>query len=779
MKCLILAGGRGERLWPLSRKNYPKQFIQIQRNHSIFQETVARNIPYCDEFIIVTGYEYRYIIKSQMAAFQGITYRCIFEESPRKTTAAILLACMDLQPSELVFAVASNHLLDTDTEFDSVDDYKNAVLQGKNYASSGNIATFGIKMKNVNSHMGFMQFHDDSIVKFVEKPRQREFEWICNNPEFLRNSGMYIFENGLFQNELKKYAPELYEQCVLAHNNRRLEDGYTLYLKDVLNGIAPISIEKSLFEKSAVLKVVKPCFRWKNIRSLEDIHLTEYLAQGISVLNNCEKTTVINNCKRQVVVVSDIDNAMVVNTADAIYIGKYGESRKIKEILKAHSELKPFSDRGTIFYRSWGYYEQLIEESAFRVRRVTIFPGKTIYLHRHKLRSENWTVVEGEALVVVDGKTSVLGIKSNIEIPEDAEHQISNIGEVNATFIETAVGEIVCERDKVSEKSENIDAYHLGIYSEPFVKLRPAFKDYLWGGKRLRDVYNKKCDYDTIAESWELSAHHAGQSIVETGRYKGLNFEEYLRTVGSHALGWKCQTGINFPLLVKFIDAKDNLSVQVHPDDDYALEHEHEYGKNEMWYIIDCEPGSILYVGFKQDVSREEVEERIRRGTVLEILNQIETKPGDVFFIPAGTVHAIGAGNLICEIQQNSNSTYRLYDYNRKDKYGNLRELNLEKALDVLNYNKYVPQKFEKVETDNGKLLCRCKYFESIIYDISGEMKLSTEDSRFASIVCLDGSGTIASADAEETVAAGDSIFVQAGKQLQLKGKMKIIVSQI
>ena len=153
MKCLILAGGRGERLWPLSRKNYPKQFISIQNNHSIFQETVARNVPYCDEFIIVTSFEYRYIIESQMAAFQGTAYRCIYEEAPLKTAAAIILACRDLPMSELIFAVASNHLLDSE---EGLGDYKDSVLRAKRLAVRGRIVTFGIEKKNVKPYMGFI-----------------------------------------------------------------------------------------------------------------------------------------------------------------------------------------------------------------------------------------------------------------------------------------------------------------------------------------------------------------------------------------------------------------------------------------------------------------------------------------------------------------------------------------------------------------------------------------------------------------------------------------------
>lgn len=158
MKCLILAGGRGERLWPLSRKNYPKQFIEIQKNHSVFQETVARNIPYCDEFIIVTNYEYRFIISNQMKAFQGISYRCIYEEQPNKTTAAIMLACMSLQPSEYVFVVAADHLINT--AYETVDgkySYKDAILRAKESAGNGKIALFGAENQEPDSRFGYIE----------------------------------------------------------------------------------------------------------------------------------------------------------------------------------------------------------------------------------------------------------------------------------------------------------------------------------------------------------------------------------------------------------------------------------------------------------------------------------------------------------------------------------------------------------------------------------------------------------------------------------------------
>ena len=215
------------------------------------------------------------------------------------------------------------------------------------------------------------------------------------------------------------------------------------------------------------------------------------------------------------------------------------------------------------------------------------------------------------------------------------------------------------------------------------VKLSPVFKDYLWGGTRLKTEFSKQSDMTPLAESWELSAHKDGQSTVAEGEYAGLTLTAYLDTVGREVLGTNCEKYDYFPLLIKLIDAKGDLSVQVHPSDEYALEHEGEYGKTEMWYILDCDEGAALYYGFKEDTTREAYEAAIREGRLTDILNRVPVKRGDVFFIPAGTVHAIGAGILICEIQQNSNTTYRVYDYNRRDKDGNLRPLHVEKALAV------------------------------------------------------------------------------------------------
>ena len=216
------------------------------------------------------------------------------------------------------------------------------------------------------------------------------------------------------------------------------------------------------------------------------------------------------------------------------------------------------------------------------------------------------------------------------------------------------------------------------------LKLIAPCKDYIWGGNRLREEYGKKLDSDKIAESWELSCHKDGQSVIDGGEFDGKTLSEFIEKKGRIAvLGTNCERFEYFPILIKLIDAKDNLSVQVHPSNEYALKVEGEYGKTEMWYIVDCNEGAELLYGFKHEISRDEFAERIKNNTLLEVANNVPVHKGDVFFIESGTLHAIGKGILIAEIQQNSNTTYRVYDYGRVGKDGKPRELHIEKALDV------------------------------------------------------------------------------------------------
>ena len=318
-----------------------------------------------------------------------------------------------------------------------------------------------------------------------------------------------------------------------------------------------------------------------------------------------------------------------------------------------------------------------------------------------------------------------------------------------------------------------------GITEMSIIKLEPTFKDYLWGGTRLRTDFGKKCDFDKVAESWELSCHKDGSSVVASGEFKGLTLAEYIEKKGKAVLGTDCEKFENFPILIKLIDAKDNLSVQVHPNNEYAQRVEGEYGKTEMWYIVDCDEGAELLYGFKKEISKEEFAERIANNTLLEVTNSVPVKKGDVFFIEAGTLHAIGKGILIAEIQQNSNTTYRIYDYGRVGKDGKPRELHVEKAKDVTRLapaKAYPDHPIEKHDGYTSKLLSSCDYFTTYAVDVDGTAVLNADDKSFLSLLFLDGNADVSGVPAVK----GDSIFADAGTgEIKITGKCRLILTKV
>ena len=316
------------------------------------------------------------------------------------------------------------------------------------------------------------------------------------------------------------------------------------------------------------------------------------------------------------------------------------------------------------------------------------------------------------------------------------------------------------------------------------IKLKPAFKDYLWGGTRLRDDFGKDCDFDKIAESWELSCHKDGNSVVADGEFAGLTLAQYIEKEGKSVLGTNCEKFENFPILIKLIDAKDNLSVQVHPNNEYAQRVEGEYGKTEMWYVVDCDEGASLLYGFKHNITKEEFRERIENNTLLEVTNSVPVKKGDVFFIEAGTLHAIGKGILIAEIQQNSNTTYRIYDYGRVGADGKPRQLHIDKAVDVTNLcpAKPYPQS-EPVDMGGWtkKRLAKCEYFTVDVINVDTSAALEADKSSFVNILVLDG-GCVLSSEGNDAVELkkGDSVFIPAGLgKCELTGKCSAVMTHI
>lgn len=326
---------------------------------------------------------------------------------------------------------------------------------------------------------------------------------------------------------------------------------------------------------------------------------------------------------------------------------------------------------------------------------------------------------------------------------------------------------------------------------KPFL-LKPAAKDYLWGGSRLNDDFAKGIDMTPLAETWECSTHPDGPSVISSGEFEGMELAELLKRfpefLGTHPLSNPYLQKGELPILIKFIDAKKDLSVQVHPDDAYARKVEHElFGKTEMWYVLDAAKDAKLVYGFYHDMDKEKLRRSLEQGTIEKYLQKVKVHKDDVFFIESGTVHAIGAGALIAEIQENSNLTYRMFDYNRRDKNGNLRELHVDKALDVVNLKKSSEprQPLRLLKYQRGwatELLCRCQYFqvERMLLNTEACREMAdfqTNESSFQVLLCTSGCGLLMyGGTGALQFFKGDCIFVPAGSvPIKIHGNAQLL----
>lgn len=316
------------------------------------------------------------------------------------------------------------------------------------------------------------------------------------------------------------------------------------------------------------------------------------------------------------------------------------------------------------------------------------------------------------------------------------------------------------------------------------LKLKPAVKDYIWGGTRLSKEYDIVSFADRQAEAWVLSCHDDGENIIEGGLFEGRTLKDVLENEGKDYLGTNCKKFDFFPILIKLIDAKDNLSIQVHPSDEYALKNENQYGKTEAWYIIDCDEGAELVYGLGCDMTKEELRKSIENGTLLENVNRVKVKKGDLFFIPSGTIHAICKGILLAEVQQNSNVTYRVYDYGRLQN-GKPRELHIDKAVDVINLKAVDTSgdpmgKPEKGDGYTKTLLTKCDLFTVSRVEVQESAKIVADETSFVSLVALDGNGVINYGDSCMTLYKGESVFIPAGcGECEVMGAVTLLETRV
>ncbi len=315
-------------------------------------------------------------------------------------------------------------------------------------------------------------------------------------------------------------------------------------------------------------------------------------------------------------------------------------------------------------------------------------------------------------------------------------------------------------------------------------KLTPTIADYIWGGTRLIDEYGIKTDKNPAAEAWVLSCHKAGPSTANEGEFEGKTLQEIYEN-NKEICGTNGNKFEFFPILIKLIDAKNNLSIQVHPDDEYAMRVEGEYGKTEAWYILDCDDDAELILGFNRNVSVEEFKKAAQSEEMLNIVNKVKVKKGDLFFIEAGTMHAICKGIMLAEVQQNSNTTYRIYDYGRLGADGQPRPLHVDKAADVTNLcPPIIPDASQrKTQSQPGGTRCEltsCDLFKMFDITVNGTYSHICDETSFVSLLCLEGECNIACGKKSLDIKKGESLFIPASSgEFVISGNAKLLETRI
>lgn len=309
---------------------------------------------------------------------------------------------------------------------------------------------------------------------------------------------------------------------------------------------------------------------------------------------------------------------------------------------------------------------------------------------------------------------------------------------------------------------------------------KPVYKDYIWGGTRLKSYFGKEIETETAAESWEISTNEAGLTKIANTSIKEATLKELFdnKELRKEVFGTKTVSMDKFPLLIKYIDANSNLSVQVHPNNEFAKAYENDTGKTEMWYIIDCAPNAKIICGMKENVKKEDVEDIIKNNRIKENLNYLDIKKGDAIYIPSGTIHAILGDTLICEIQQNSNLTYRVYDWDRVGKDGKPRELHIDKAIKVIDVE--TKPKIEHVDREETKIIVDSEFFKVEKIAVREVYKDKSSEESFYTINVLEGEGTIEANNKTYKLKKGDSILIPSNiGEYVIKGKMELLKSYI
>jgi len=446
MTNIILCGGSGTRLWPISRTLMPKQFVKLFEDQSLFQLTVERNSKNCNSQYIVSNAEQYFLALDQLEELEKTNNKYLLEPVGRNTAPAIALACLDLPYDEIVLVTPSDHLIKDEGE------YAKVLTQAKELANEDNLVTFGITPQFAETGFGYIEAQDLDVKAFHEKPNKETAEKYLKAGNYYWNSGMFCFKAGVFLDELKEHSPKIYETSKVAYENAK-NDGIVRITHEDMSNIPEDSIDYAVMEKSTKVKVIPSDISWSDVGSFDALYEelpkdTNGNTQNDNHISIDSKNNLIYGSERKIATV-DIEDTIIVDTGDALLISKKGSSQKVKQVVAKIRETTQLHNIHLTGHRPWGTYTVIEEQPGYKVKRIEVKPGKRLSLQKHYHRNEHWIVVSGTATVTVGTETRYVRPNESTYIKMGELHRLENEGKIPVVLIEAQVGEYTGEDDIV------------------------------------------------------------------------------------------------------------------------------------------------------------------------------------------------------------------------------------------------------------------------------------------------------------------------------------------
>ncbi|CAM2808862.1 mannose-1-phosphate guanylyltransferase/mannose-6-phosphate isomerase [Helicobacter burdigaliensis] len=448
MTNILLCGGSGTRLWPLSRANMPKQFLQIFNKKSLFLLTLERNLKICSQALVVSNEEQYFLALEQAQDYlKDEKVKFYLETSARNTAAAITLACLSLEKDEIVLVTPSDHLIKDEKA------YQEVVKKAEEFAKTNNLVTFGIMPSYAETGYGYIKSQNIyEVEKFIEKPSLQKAQEFLQEGNYFWNSGMFCFRVGYFLEQMKIHANDIYEDSLNAYQNALKMSDFIKFKKEDMEQIPSLSIDYALMERAKEVKVVPSDIGWSDVGSFESLSKEFQTDENGNYTNAKTKFLDSKNIfclaeKNKFIATIDIEDLFIIDTQDALLVGKKTSAQKVKNIYESIKSNSSLSQNHLTTYRPWGSFTILEDERGYKIKRIEVKPGKRLSLQKHMHRNEHWIVLSGTASVEIEGKECLVRPNESIYIKMGQAHRLSNYGKIPIVMIEAQVGEYTGEDD--------------------------------------------------------------------------------------------------------------------------------------------------------------------------------------------------------------------------------------------------------------------------------------------------------------------------------------------